>query len=144
MPKKPSTDFVMQDYPALPSRRWPKLAVRGVCRTSKGSISFELSVLDDPKQSGRVIIHDVPAVLAPNSPLHRFLEDGFGIRLARGEHFDMATLVDRVLLARFSKAQEGNDQTIAAIKACEQSAQGQHAAPAKSAAQDQEAASGLG
>jgi|GEM_PF-2345208 len=142
MPKKPSTVFVMQNYQPLSSRRFYKLAVKAVSRLSKAGVRFELSALDDPQQAGRTIIHDVPAVLAPNSPLCEFLAAGFGLRLAEGQSLDLATVVGRVLQARFSKARGGNEQKIAAIRFSEEP--DQNTGPTTRTFEEQERTRGLG
>lgn len=116
MPKKPSTRLVMQAYRRLPSRRYVKLNVKSVSRPSKEFIRFEFGILDDSRQAGRTVVHDLPALLAPSSPLQTFLADGFDIRLATGQSVDLATLVGRVVRARFSKPKNGNEQALMAIR----------------------------
>jgi len=119
MPKKLTTICTMRNYRPLSSRRPYKLVVSAVCRQSKTHFRFDLSVLDDPQQAGRTIGHVMPAVLAPNSPLCRFLIDGFGVRPVENESVDLETLVGRVFFARFSKAEDGSPQEILSVKQVE-------------------------
>jgi hypothetical protein len=119
MPKKPSTLLVMKDYPPMSSRRWYPLGVDAVSRMNKGEIRFDLSVLSEPKQAGRKVVHRVPAVLAPNSPLSQFLADGFGIHLGDNEPLDLATLAGRSLRARFTKPGDTGAQEVAAVRPCD-------------------------
>jgi hypothetical protein len=116
MPKKPSTVVVMRDYPPLSRRRWYTFTVQGVTLEPKGRVCLELLIVDAPEQAGRRIVHRIPAILAPGSPLCRLLADGFGICLAENEPLDLATLTGRVVQARFTKPVAGGVQDIAAVR----------------------------
>jgi hypothetical protein len=115
MPKKPSMHVVMQNYPLLSTRRWHMMEVLAV-RKMKVGVCFELAVLDDPHQAGRTLAHNLPAVLTPNSPLSRFLADGFGVHLTEHQSFDLATIVGRQFQARFDKGADGHFQAIVAVR----------------------------
>lgn len=115
MPKKATMCFVMQDYPPLSSRRLYNLGIQAVHK-SKAGVRFELAVLDDPRQVGRTVLHHLPAVLTPKSPLARFLVDAFAVRLSERQSIDLAQFVGRRLLARFDKCLDGCLQAIASIK----------------------------
>ncbi len=121
MPKKPSTVVVMAAYAALSSRRWIKLRVAEVARSGRENLQLSLSIEDEPSQAGRMILHEVPVVLAPRSPLMRFLEDGFGVRLTENQPFDLTMLVGRMVETRFSKALDGQAQVIVAVRAIAES-----------------------
>ena len=88
MPKKPSTVLVMQAYRPLSSRRFYQVEFKTVCCRTGVNVRVELAILDDPQQAGRTVAHDLPAVLAPDSPLCEFLAEGFGIRVTENESFD--------------------------------------------------------
>lgn len=142
MPKKPSTILVMQDYGPLSSRRWFRLTVSDIGRVSKTAIRFELRILDDPRQTGRTIVHELPAILAPHSPLCEFLAEGFGIRLAENESFDLAALTGRNLEARFTRSREGHPQMIAAVRPSDDGDRSSR--PEESTFGEPEASDGLG
>lgn len=116
MPKKPSAVVVNKGYPMLPTRRWSKCALVNAGRSGRDMIRFELSILNEPSQSGRMILHEVPAVLAPSSPLSRLLEEGFGVRLLENQPFDLTTLLGRLVETRFSKPVDGQTQSIVAVR----------------------------
>jgi len=122
MPKRASTVVVMHDYQSFSSRRWYVLAVQKTCRAARGTIRIEMTVIDDPSQAGRVVGHEVPAIVAPGSPLSVFLKDGFDIELKANEPFDLAMLVGRRVEVRFTKATAGQVQSIAAVRSCASSA----------------------
>jgi hypothetical protein len=114
----------MQAYQPLSSRRWYSAAVRSVRRLNNEAVGFDFDILNDPQQTGRTIIHESPTILAPNSPLYKFLTDGFGIQLNENESLDLASLVGRVVELRFTKAVNGQEQAIAAIRPGEGAAKG--------------------
>jgi len=116
MPKKPSTCMVMRSHPPLSARFWYTLVVLAIRRVNRGCVGFELGVVGDLRQAGRTIIHNLPAILTPNSPLARFLIDGFGMHLAERQSFDLATLIGRRFQARFDGGVEGRFQAIVAIR----------------------------
>ena len=116
MPKRASTVVVMQEYAALSSRRWYGVVVKKIGRAGRGTIRIEMTLVDDPSQAGRVVEHDVPAIVAPGSPLATFLVDGFGIELKENQPFDLTQLVGRRLDVRFGKATAGQVQPIAAVR----------------------------
>jgi hypothetical protein len=116
MPKKPSTQMVMLNYSAFSSRRVYRLRVEAIEIAKRGAVRFELAVIGDPRQAGRLLNHDLPAILAPNSPLARFLDEAFGIRVAENETLDLATLRGREFEARFAKHVEGAEQAIVAVR----------------------------
>jgi len=118
MPKRASTVVVMQEYAALSSRRWYGVVVKKIGRAGRGTIRIEMTLVDDPSQTGRVVEHDVPAIVAPGSPLATFLVDGFGIELKENQPFDLTQLVGRRLDARFTKSTAGQVQSIAAVRCC--------------------------
>lgn len=117
MPKKPSRVVVMAAYAALSSRRWIKLRVAEVARSGREKLQLSLSIEDEPSQVGRMILHEVPALLAPGSPLTKFLEGGFGVRLTENQPFDLTTLIGRTVETRFSKAADGQAQVIVDVRA---------------------------
>jgi hypothetical protein len=137
MPKKPSTVLVMKDYRPMSTRRWYMVIVAEVSLQGKGMVCFELLISDAPEQAGRRVVYRIPAVLAPDSPLHRF-----GIRLAEGEPLDLATLVGRVLRARFSKPGAAGAQDIAAVEQFDAAVNNR--SPVPDAGAIQEANDGLG
>ncbi len=116
MPRKPSTVVPMQSYPAFSSRRWYQVSIESVSRPGKTMIRIVLSILNDPRQAGRKVTHDIPALLAPGSPLHEFLVGGFGIRPAANEQVDLLTLLGRVADARFMPVRDGGEPQIAAFR----------------------------
>lgn len=116
MPKKPSTCMVMQPHSPLSPRFWYTSIVLAVHRANRACVGFEFGVVGDDRQAGRTVVHNLPAILAPNSPLSRFLVDGFGIHLAERQPFDLATLVNRQFQARFDKGVQGRFQAIVAIR----------------------------
>jgi len=115
MPRKLCTLFVMKANRPLSERRWYPLDVKAIRRT-RAAVRFELGVVGDEQQAGRTIIHDLPAVLTPNSPLSRFLADAFNVRLSEKQSFDLATLVGRHFQARFDKGVEGRFQAMVAVR----------------------------
>ena len=117
MPKKPSTLFVMREYPSLSTRKYHKMTIEDVRRPGKAKVHFRLRVLDNPDQAGRTITYELPTVMAPGSPLCKFLADGFGIHLDKGQSLDPATLIGRALEARFSRRGKSHDQQIEGVRA---------------------------
>lgn len=118
MPKRASTVVVMQAYPPFSSRRWYAMILLNTCRAGRGIIRMELSIVGDPGQAGRVVGHEVPAIVAPGSPLCAFLKDGFGIELKVNEPFDLTQLVGRRVEVRFSRAMTGQEQAIVGVRSC--------------------------
>jgi len=86
-------------------------------------LRFVLTVLDDPRQAGRIINHDLFTVLTPNSPLCRFLVEAFNVRLSEQQSFDLAHLVGRSFQARFDKGAEGCFQAMVAVRPCNKDTQ---------------------
>ncbi len=142
MPKKPSTVLVMKDYQPMSSRRWYTVTVQDVVPEGRGMLCFDLSIVGAPEQAGRRIVHRIPAVLAPNSPLCQLLINGFGIRLAENEPLDLATLTGRAFRVRFTKAGDAGVQDIAAAQQID--AIGDGPSQAGGTGGDQEIARGLG
>jgi len=120
MPRKPCTLLVMQDYPPLSPRRWHPLIVQAVRKISRAAVRLEMGVADDEHQAGRTIIHELPAVLTPNSPLSRFLADAFNVHLSENQPFDLAALVGRRLQARFDKGVDGRFQAMVDVRSCKE------------------------
>lgn len=116
MPKQPSTLFTMQDYPTLSIRFFYTLIVQSVHRANRAGVQFELGVVEDVRQAGRTVVHNLPAVLTPQSPLSLFLAEAFNIRLSERQSFDLTKLVGRRLQARFDKGINGSLQAIAAVR----------------------------
>lgn len=116
MPRKPSTTIPMQSYPPFSSRRWYAATFDSVARPGKLLIQIVLSILNDPRQAGRKVTHDLPALLAPGSPLHEFLANGFGIRPTANEQVDLTTLVGRTVDVRFTPARDGSEQLISSVR----------------------------
>ncbi|MBP7935816.1 MAG: hypothetical protein KA354_14305 [Phycisphaerae bacterium] len=116
MPRKPSSLMIMQEYPPLPTRGWLILVVLAVRRLSRIVVRFELGVIEDVRQAGRILNYDLPAVLTPNSPLCRFLADGFRVRVADGQSFELKSLVGRRFQARFDQGADGCLQAIVAAR----------------------------
>jgi hypothetical protein len=116
MPKKPSTVLIMRDYQPVSSRRWYAVTVRTVAPEGRGIVCFSLSIIDAPEQAGRQVVHRIPAVLAPHSPLCRFLADAFGIRLAENEPLDLATLAGRLFRVKFTRPDSAGVPAIAAVR----------------------------
>lgn len=116
MPRKPSTVVVMKGYQPFSSRRWVRVKVAEAGRTGREALQLTFSVEEEPNQAGRTIVHSLPALLAPGSPLGRFLANGFGICLTENEPFDLTTLVGRTIEAKFSKAEDGEAQVIIAVR----------------------------
>jgi hypothetical protein len=116
MSKKSSTTLTMQAYQPFSSRHWYPAAVRDVRRPSKEAVGFDFDILNDPEQAGRTVRRELPAILTPNSLLCQFLNDGFGIQLKESESLDLATLVGRAVELRFTKAANGQEQSITAIR----------------------------
>lgn len=116
MPKRASTVVIMEAYASFSSRRWYGLVVKKIGRAGRGTIRIEMTVIDDPSQAGRVVGHEVPAIVAPGSPLSVFLKDGFDIELKANEPFDLAMLVGRRVEVRFTEALSGQLQAITAVR----------------------------
>jgi hypothetical protein len=116
MPKKPSLLISMQDRPPLSTRRWHTLEVQRVHKQARGLVRFEIGVLDDARQAGRTVLHDLPAVLTPGSPLCRFLDAAFRVHPSQGQSFDLATVLNRRFQARFDQGVEGCLQVIVAVR----------------------------
>ena len=114
MPKKPSSVLTMQERQPLSTRQPYTLTVTDI-KLNKAIIRFETTVVDDHRQAGRIIGHELSAVLAPNSPLARFLDDGFGITLSTGQSVDLAGLVGQHLIARFTKPDTQGKQEITTV-----------------------------
>jgi len=119
MPKKPSTCLLVEPYPPFTTRGWVILAVLAAHLLPRKMIRFELGVVGDVRQSGRVVNHELPAVLTPNGPLATFISDAFGIHFADRQSFDLATLTGRQFQARFNKGVDGCLQAIVAVRPLE-------------------------
>jgi len=143
MPRKSVMKLTMQDHPPLSSRRWSILVVQTVLKLNRSMLRFELGVLDDDRQAGRTVFHNLPAVLTPNSPLSRFLADAFGVRLSERESYELTTLVGRRFQARFDKGVEGTLQAIVAVRSFDKQIIAV-ARPVVRPARPEEPASGLG
>lgn len=115
MPKKPSMVLTMADYPRLSTRRWYKVTV-GRVSIEKPGVVIELFFVEAPEQAGRQIVHSLPAVLAPGSPLCEFLSKSFGLVLSQNEQVDLSSLVGRQLEARFTKPDRLGVQAVAAVR----------------------------
>jgi len=142
MPKKPSTVLSMKDYQPVSSRRWYTVTVRTVAPEGRGIVGFALSIIDAPEQAGRQVVHRIPAVLAPHSPLCRFLADAFGIRLAENEPLDLATLAGRLFRVKFTRPDSAGVPPIAAVRQLDAAASTPPRPPGTPG--DQEANRGLG
>jgi hypothetical protein len=92
------------------------LAVKAIRKQTRGIVRFELEVLDDAQQAGRTVVHDLPAVLTPTSPLCRFLADALRVCLPQGQSFDLASVAGRQFQARFDQGVEGCLQAIVAVR----------------------------
>ncbi len=119
MAKKRSTELVYGGYPALAASRWTAAQVADVSRPDDKIVRFELSFPDDPLQDGRVLVHELPAVLAPGTSLEQWLVDAFAVQLHRGQPFDLADLVGQTVMIKVNKPGPDGDQTIVKVKAAE-------------------------
>ncbi|MCB9852824.1 MAG: hypothetical protein H6819_06990 [Phycisphaerales bacterium] len=140
MPRKPSTIIPMQSYPAFSSRRWYAATVESVARPGKPLVRFVLSLLNDPRQAGRQVTHDIPALLAPGSPLYHFLANGFDVHPTTKDQVDLTTIVGRVVELRFTPAGDNDVQSVSSVR--------MHSQPVKrvkfSTQTSEEARNGLG
>jgi hypothetical protein len=106
----------MQAYQPFSSRRWYAAEVRAVRRLGKEAVGYDFDILNDIEQAGRTVSRKLPAILTPNSLLYTFLRDGFGVRLKENDSLDLSALVGRAVELRFTKAVNGQEQTITAIR----------------------------
>ena len=116
MPRKATTCLTKQAYPPFSRRQWYTLRMDRVNRSRKGDIVFDLSVVGGVKQVGRTLTHKLPVVLAPGSPLDRFLTVVLGAELEENQSVDLATLMGREFEARFTAAGADGHQMIAEIR----------------------------
>ena len=119
MAKRRSTELVYGGYPAMAAGRWVPAQVADVSREDGDIVRFQVSIPGDPLQDGRVLVHELPAVLAPGSSLERWLIEGFGVSLHRGQPFDLANLVGRGVTIMVGKAKPDGRQEIVKVQRTE-------------------------
>jgi hypothetical protein len=142
MPKRTSTVVIMRRYPPLSSGRWYTAAVQAVSLERKRTVCFEFTIVSTTAQAGRRVVHRLPAVLAPGSPLCAALARGFRIRVAENESFELATLTGRAVRVRFTQPDANGGQEIDALQALGTNEPGD--APPTGGPDDEEVHDGLG
>ena len=117
--RKSPTKLMMGSYDALPINRYRIVELVAVDPSTESMVRLTFIVHGDSRQAGRQIHHDMPAVLAPSSPLAGFLGDAFGVSLRLGDTVDLETYIGQRLKAKFSTPDATGHQTITAFRSIE-------------------------
>ena len=108
----------VQPYPPFSSREVYEAVVDAVEFPDPEHVRLRLCPQAGPRQAGRRVALDRPAVFSPGSPLYELVETVFGFRLAMDQEFDLSTLLGRRLRIRFEKARPDGRQEIVEVKPC--------------------------
>lgn len=136
MPRRAALCLTKRAYPPFSRRRWYPVRIDRVCRPKSGRIRFSLSVLGDEQQADRILTHELPAVLAPGSPLDRLLAATLGAVLEENQSVDLVALIGRELEARFTAVDGDGVQMIAETRPSPKAHHGT-AAPNRPAAKEE-------
>jgi len=116
VPRKKSLELTMKHHEPLSPRRYYEVRVDAIEHEPRSQIRFDLRIIHDPNQEGRVIAHTLPVNLTPGSSLAAFLEDAFRVNLRPGESVDLEALMARRFQAKFDSTEKGRPPQVIKVR----------------------------